>query len=123
MKYRGFSTDGFLIVEVLVVIAILAVSFVIFMGAMAQALKISSRSSRLSEAVSQYEPFLFELESGLRLDRVDYGGEGSLDKSYHYRIDVQKYDDIRSFLKSRLSWNDGKESLDLGVLVLRVSAQ
>ena len=87
------------------------------------ALRISARSSRVSEAVSRYEPLLFELESGLRLDRVDYGGEGSLDQNYHYRIEVQKHDDFSSFLKSRLWWNEGKESLDLGVLVSRTPAQ
>ena len=114
---------GFLIVEVLIAVMVLAVAFVALMGAMAQAVKVSSRSSRVTEAISRYEPLLFEIESGLRPDIAGYGGHGEMEGKYRYKIEAEKNEELGSFLKSRLSWKEGKEFLDLEFFAQKAPAQ
>ena len=110
-------------VEVLIVVMILAVAFVAFMGGIAQVLKVSSKSSQTMDAISHYESFLFEIESGLRPDLTGYDGHGDLEGNYHYQIETKMDKEFSAFLKSRLSWKEGKEFLDLEVLVPKAPAQ
>ena len=114
---------GFLIIEVLMVMMILAVSFTAFMGAIGQVLKISSRSAHLTEAVSKSEGLLFELSSGLRPDLADYGGRGNLGEDFRYHIEETAPSEFNSQLKGRFAWRNGKESLEFEVAVLRASVQ
>lgn len=116
---RVVDKKGFLIVEVLIAILILAVVFVPLMAAMAQSARVASRSSQTTEAVSRYEALLFEVESGLRPDIAGYGGRGELDGQYRYEIDPVKSTEYGSFLKSRLSWKGGKEFLDVELLATK----
>jgi competence protein ComGC len=120
---RILTQKGFLMVEVLIVVLILAVAFTAFMGAMAQSLRVSSKSSQTTDAISRFGAILFEMESGLRPDLAGYGGQGDLEGGYHYRIDAERDEELSSLLKSRLSWKEGKESLQLEVFVLQASAQ
>ena len=114
---------GFLIVEVLIAIMVLAVAFVALLGAMAQAVKVSSKSSQMTDAISCYESFLFEIESGVRPDIAGYGGHGDLERKYHYQIESETNKEFSSLLKSRFSWKDGKESLDLQFLAQQAPAE
>lgn len=108
--------------EVLIVILILAIVFVAFMGVMSQALKVSSRSRRQTEAVMRYENFLFELENGLRADLVSFGGRGELGGGYQYAVNAQESKEFYAYLKSKLTWN-GKESLDLDLVMPEAGIQ
>lgn len=122
MKNRS-SKSGFLMVEVLITIMILAVAFTVFLGAMAQTLRVSSKSSQLTDAISAFEPLRFELESGLRPDLVFYGGEGNLKNGYNYRIEKNEAGEMDSLLRSRFSWKSGKEFFDLEGVVPQAGVQ
>ncbi len=123
MNRAPSSRQGFILLEVLMTLLILAVSFAVFMGAMAQVLRVSSRASHTMEAVSQYEALLFEVESGVRSDLAGYGGRGDLKEEYHYLITAEEQGDFSSYLKSRLFLKEGKELLDLELMVLKAPVQ
>ena len=114
---RGNNERGFLMAEVLMAILILAVAFTAFMGAMAQAVRVSSKAGDMTDAISVFEPFLFEVENGLRPDLAGYGGRGALKDKYLYQFEAQTHDDTSSCLKGNFKWKEGKESLDIEVLV------
>ncbi len=109
--------------EVLITLLMLAVVFTAFMGAIARAAQVSNKAARLTEALTQVDAFLFELESGMRSDLAGYGGRGQLDKGFVYRMDAQEKKDFGAYLKSRFSWKEGKEHLDLEFFVLRAPVQ
>jgi len=117
------TRKGFILLEVLMTLLILAVSFAVFMGAMAQVLRVSSRASQAMDAVSQYEALLFEVESGVRPDLAGYGGRGDLKNNYHYRILAEERGDFGSFLRSHLFLKEGKESFELELMVLKTPIQ
>ena len=108
--------------EALILILILSVVFVAFMSVMSQALKISSRSCRQTDAVLKYENLLFEIENGFRADLVSFGGRGEFDSGYHYEIQAQESKESFAYLKSKLMWN-GKESLDLDLVIPEAAIQ
>ena len=110
-------------VEVLIVIMIVAIAFVLFLGAMAQAVKVSSKSAQLTDAISRYGALLFEIESGLRPDLTGYSGRGTLEADYHYQVDTEKDEEFDALLKSRLSWKEGKEFLELETLIPKAPIQ
>lgn len=118
MIKRLFSQNGYLLMEVLIVVLIMAVAFVAFMGVMGEVLRVSSKANQVTEAVSRYEAILFEIETGLRPDLASYGGRGDLGEGFNYRIEPETDLKFGSFLKSRLSWNGGKEFLDLDLIAL-----
>ena len=103
---------GFLLMEALLLILILSITFVSFIGVIFQALKVSSHTHDLTEGLSRYEALVFELESGLRPDLASYGGRGDLEKGFSYEIENREEADSYALLKSRLLWKQGKESLD-----------
>lgn len=103
---------GFLIVEVLVVVLVLAAAFTFFMTAMRQALRVSERSGRTPEAISKLESLFFQLESGLRPDLAGYGGQADAGDGYQCRLEVVKNEDYAALLKSRLSWKSGREFIE-----------
>ena len=107
------TSEGFLLMEVLILLLILSVTFVSFMAVMGQALHISARSREITEAVSICEQFLFELENGFRSEVVSDGGHGVLEKDYQYEIRSEENSDSYSFLKGRVLWKKGNEFLDL----------
>lgn len=117
IKCKALTSQGFLLMEALIVILILAVAFTAFMGVMAQALRVSSKARQMTEAVSEYEAFLFELESGMRPDLVLFGGGGELAGGYQYEIHSETLKEPFVFLKTRLFWKEGKESLGLELTV------
>ena len=117
------DTKGFLIVEVLIAIMILAVVFVAFMSAMARVLEVSSRAVRVTDSISRYEPFFFDIENGLRPDVAGYGGDGDLSEDCHYHIEAEGRREFAGLLKSRFSWKTGKEFLDLEIFVSKGPAQ
>lgn len=100
------SRSGFLLVEVLLALLVLAVAFVAFLGAMAQALRVSSRSGRTMEAVSKMEELLFGIQNGLRPDLAGYGGEGLLGNDYRYHFKDLEVGETGVWLEGRLSWKD-----------------
>ena len=119
----AMTSEGFLILEALMTLLILAVAFTAFMGAMAQALRVSVRANRTTDAVSQIEPLLFEIESGVRADLAGYGGRGDLKEGGRYRIEARSQGELGSVLKGRFSTNDDRAFLDLDVLVLKAPVQ
>lgn len=119
---RRLSDKGFLIVDALIAISILAVSFVFFMGGMAQVLRVSTKSSRTMEALSTFESLLFQIDSGVRPDLAGYGGIGALD-GFNYRIERSSGDEQDVFLNGRLSWKGSKEFIEQEIVVLRAAAR
>ena len=107
--------------EALILILIISVTFTAFIGVMAQSLKISSRSRALTDAVSKYEFLLFELESGFRADLLNFGGREEIEGGYQYSIQNEEDKESYAFLKSKLTWKSGKESLEFD-LVMPASA-
>ena len=119
----AMTDAGFLLVEVLMAILILAIAFVAFMGAMAQSMKVSYKSSQTTEAISRYEAFLFEIENGLRPDLAGYGGQGDLEGDYRYQIQAESGGEFGTLLKGRFSWKGGREFLEHEVFVSKAPAQ
>ena len=119
MKKYLFFQSGFLLLEVLITLFILAITFTVFMGAMTQALRVSVKANRTTDAVSRFEPLLFEIESGVRADLASDGGKGELKNDYLYEIQANDVGSLGSELKGRFSSKDKKASLDLDVLVLK----
>ncbi len=70
--------------EVLIALLILAVTFTASMGVVFRALRISQRAEETTEAVLKTDKVLFELESGLRADLAKYGGREILDENYQF---------------------------------------
>jgi type II secretory pathway pseudopilin PulG len=114
----ALSQEGFFLLEVLMAIMILAVAFVALMGVMAQAMQVSSRSARMTDAISQYESFLFNLETGTRLDLVGYGGHGKLGAEYYFET-TAKDNEFSSLLKNKILWKEGKEFLDIEFIAIK----
>lgn len=98
------NSEGFLLVEALIAILILSVVLVASLGGIAQTLKLSKRGEETTKAILAFENLLFDFETGERLDLVLYGGKGRSEEGYDYEINPSA---------TRLSWKEGKESLDL----------
>ena len=120
---KKISHKGFLILEVMIAILILAVAFAVFMSAMAQTLRVSVRAKNTAEALSRFDSLLFEIESGIRIDLASYGGRADLKDDYQYEIQAQQDGDFGSRINSRLLWKNDKELLNLDLLVLKVPIQ
>lgn len=60
------TQKGFMLMEALILILIIAVTFTAFLGLIGKSLKVSSRGRALTDAVLKYEFNLFEFESGFR---------------------------------------------------------
>ena len=102
---------GFLLTEAVVVILILAIGFTAFVGVLSQALKVSSRAQRLTEALLQFENLLFQLETGERVDLIDYGGQGRLMENYRYQIQTKEKEKGLYQVKNILAWRQGREAV------------
>lgn len=102
---------GFLLIEALIAILLLSLVLVASLGGIAQALRISKRGEETTKAILAFENLLFDLETGGRLDLVLYGGKGRLKEGYDYEISPSNM---------RLSWKEGKESLDLETFLQEV---
>ena len=76
------NDNGFLLLEALIAMLILSVTFVAVAGAVLQALRVSERAEETTGAVLKADNALFELESGLRADLVKYGGRENLGGDY-----------------------------------------
>ena len=105
--------------ELLIVVLVLAVSFVAFAGVIAQALKVSSRWIGTTDAVSAAEPLFFQIESGLRPDLAGYGGTGKLPGGYHYRIEAEEGRAADTLLEGRLDREEGGSLFEFRVRVFK----
>ena len=115
---RPFNLQsGFLLTEALILVLIVSLVFIACMRVMSQTIEISSRSAGLTEAISNYEKHLFELESALRPDLAGFGGHGELEREYNYEIQNLENREIYSFLQTKFSWNQGRDFLDLSLVV------
>ena len=123
MKNLFFSNKGFLLLEVLMALLILAIAFAAFMGAMSQVLRVSYRANHTMDSVSQIEPLLFEIESGVRADLASSGGKGELKDGSHYEIEVKEEGDLASHLTGSLSSRGEKGFLEMDILVLKAPIQ
>ena len=123
MRRRLFSQKGFLLLEGLMTLLILAITFAAFMGAMTQALRVSVRANHATDAVSQIEALLFEIESGLRADLASDGGKGDMKNDYHYEMDAKEEGELGIRLRGSFSSKDGKEAIRLDILVLKAPVQ
>lgn len=109
--------SGFLLMEALLALLVLSVAFVVCLGAVAQALRLSSRAEETTKAVLASETLLFELETGMRPDLVVFGGRGER-APYRYVIESETTNDLEkpivSFydLKARMDWKEGRDYLD-----------
>ena len=115
--------NGFLMMEALILILIISVTFTAFIGVIAQALKISSRSRNLTDAVSKYEYLLFELENGFRADLLNFGGRENVEGGYQYSVKNEGDKDSYASLKSKLTWKGGKESFEFDLVMPEVGIQ
>lgn len=115
------SRKGFLILEVLVAVCVLSVAFVVFLGVLAQAIKVSARSARSMEAVGKFETLWFDLQCGLRPDLVRYGGRGNAGDGYFHEIEIRTDNETGSLLAARIWFGESsgsKEALVLDAFVL-----
>ena len=108
---------GFLMMEALILILIISVTFTAFIGVIVQALKVSSRSRETTDAVSKYEFLLFELENGFRADLLNFGGRENVEGGYEYEIKNDGDKDSYASLRSKLSWRGGKESFEFDLVM------
>ena len=81
---------GFFLVEALIALLILSVTLVALIGVTGQALKISERGIKTTEALLGMEEILFQLESGIRVDLVKYGGRENLKGGYSFDVSDSK---------------------------------
>ncbi len=119
----SMGQQGFLLMEVLIAVLILSIAFVSFTAVLAQVLRVDSRARNFNRALEGYEKFLFEMENGQRSDLVTEGGQGPLGEEGRYDFQSLKQEGDYFFLKGRVSWKNGKDSLDLDAVFPGVSAQ
>ena len=112
------AEQGFLLTEALILVLVISLTFVAFMGVIAQALKISARDQELLEGISKYEELVFELENGLRPDLLLFGGRGK-EGVYHYEINHEEDKNSYGLFTSRLAWKQGREFLDFDFFASR----
>ena len=80
------DAKGFLLIEAMLLMLVLAVGFAAFVTVLAQVLKISVRAQNVTEGRLRFEELLFDLETGSRSDLVAFGGTGILRDGYRYEI-------------------------------------
>lgn len=68
------SEHGFLLIEVLVAIVIIAVTVTALLTGLRQALQMTARSEEFTQAALPMETLLFEIETGARADLLENGG-------------------------------------------------
>lgn len=68
------AQKGFLLIETLVAIVIIAVVVVTVLSGMQRALKMTLRSEQFTEKGLPMETLLFEMETGMRMDLLANGG-------------------------------------------------
>ena len=117
MNKRRHPPEGFLLMEVLIAISVLAIAFVAFVAVLGQVLNITSRSTDLTHAIAKYETLFFDLENGERNDLVSYGGRGGIEGGYQYEILSQQETDGYFTLKTKIFWKGGKDFMDLDLLL------
>ena len=117
LKLINQTEKGFLLMEAMVLILMISVTFTAFIGVIAQGLKISSRSRAQTDAVSKYEFLLFELENGFRPDFLNFGGREEVEGGYQYSVQNEQEEDSYAFLKNKLAWKNGKESLEFALVL------
>lgn len=71
---RKGDQKGFLLIETLVAIVIIAVVVVTVLSGMQRALKMTLRSEQFTEKGLPMETLLFEMETGMRMDLLANGG-------------------------------------------------
>lgn len=117
------NQKGFLIVDVLIAIMVLAVLFALFMGAMMQSAKVAIKSARMTDAISSFGPILFEVETGLRPDLALYGGEGQLKPDFRYKLIDTSEEEYAAKVKAAVIARNGAELISLDAVVSRSGVQ
>lgn len=117
------SKKGFMLMEALILILIISITFTACLGLIAQSLKVSFRGQGLTDAICKYEFFLFELENGFRADLINFGGREEAGNGHQYIVQSSEEMDSFSFLKTKLIWKSGKESLDSNLLLSHAGPQ
>lgn len=72
MKLR--QQNGFLLVEVLVAVVVIAITVIVLLSGMRAALKMTARSEGFTENSLRTEALLFEMQAGERMDLIENGG-------------------------------------------------
>lgn len=114
---------GFLIVDVLIAIMVLAVLFALFMGAMMQSAKAALKSARTTDALSSFEPVLFEMQSGLRPDLTMYGGDGQIKPDFRYKVVGVSEEEYTARIKASIAAKNGAEFISLDAVVTQSGVQ
>ena len=102
--------------EVLMAIAILSIAIVSFLGVISRALQVSEKGRGIAQAVTSYDGFIFNLESGLRADLVHFGGKGELEGGYRYELIPEENSDSYDHLRGKILWKGGREFLNLDLI-------
>ncbi len=116
-KAYEMKQKGFLMMEALILILIISVTFTAFTGVITQVLKISARGRALTDSIMKYEFFLFELENGFRADLLSFGGREDVEGGYQYSVQNEGNDNSYASLKSKLTWKSGKEFLEFDLVL------
>ncbi len=111
------QNKGFLLVEALIAIVILAIVTATFLTGMAQALKVEDKANQTTRAVYEFEKTLYELETEKREDLIAYGGR-EVKGPYRLAIESKEKTDLGEKLPSfyhlnvKLSWKEDREFLE-----------
>jgi len=115
---------GSTLFEVLIALVVIALVVTVSLGGIAAALRFSEKMNQRTEAMSELEQLLFQLESGDRVDLFLYGGRGPLTKGYEYDIKTHPPQDAPEYLSEFyqeimpvVSFSEGKDSIALELIL------
>ncbi|OGW69581.1 MAG: hypothetical protein A2036_04320 [Omnitrophica bacterium GWA2_50_21] len=118
------NRQGFTLFEVLIALVIIALAVTVSLGGIAAVLRFSEKMNQRTEAMSELEQLLFQLESGNRVDLFLYGGRGPLAKGYQYDIQTHPPQDVPEYLSDFyqeiipvVSFSEGKDSVALELIL------
>lgn len=77
---------GFLLVEVLVALVIIAIAVTASLTGLGRALKVTGRTEAFTRTVLPMESILFDLETGYRSDLIEEGGD-VVEQGEHFHVD------------------------------------
>lgn len=77
---------GFLLVEVLVALVIIAIAVTASLTGLGRALKVTGRTEAFTRTVLPMESVLFDLETGYRTDLIEEGGD-VVEQGEHFHVD------------------------------------
>lgn len=106
------NQKGFLLIEVLIALMLLAIVFTAFAAMLGQCLFIFQKSRDQFQMIASADQLMFELETGERLDLVSYGGREKRENRFLLEIDSEPHGEKFYQLKLRLKIPVGRTEIE-----------